>query len=276
MSLRIKTNIASEKVQTNLKAISGSNEQSLERLSSGKRINKSADDAAGLAVASNLNTTTRGLRQAARNANDGISLVQVAEGGVNEINNIITRMRELTIQAASDTIGNDERGYLDLEFQQLKTEIDRIAKSTKFSGRSLLNGEGESYDFFVGAYAKDHNKITFDSGVLDMQVDSIGIDHTTIADKFDAQDSMEDLDVAQNSINGQRAVMGSIQNRMQSTVRNLEVQALNQNNAKSGIEDTDVAAEAARLASNTVIKEAGVAVMGQANNLPNSALRLIG
>ena len=142
MGLRINTNIASQTVQKNLRQVSEEGQSSLEKLSSGKRITKSADDAAGLAISKNLEATTKGLRQATRNANDGISLVQTAEGGLNETSNILTRLRELTVQAASDTIGDSERGFLDKEYQQLTTEVDRIAQSTTFNGSNLFTRYG--------------------------------------------------------------------------------------------------------------------------------------
>ncbi len=176
MGLRIATNVASQTVQKNLKEVSNAGNAELERLSSGKRITKAADDAAGLAISTNLEAQTKGLRQATRNANDGISLVQTAEGGLNETTNILVRLRELTIQASSDTVGEQERGFLDKEYQQLTTEIDRIAASTTFNGTQLLNGEGKgSMDFQVGAFAGEQNRITFDSSESDSSADSIGV-----------------------------------------------------------------------------------------------------
>ncbi len=276
MGLRINTNIASQTVQKNLRQVSEEGQSSLEKLSSGKRITKSADDAAGLAISKNLEATTKGLRQATRNANDGISLVQTAEGGLNETSNILTRLRELTVQAASDTIGDSERGFLDKEYQQLTTEVDRIAQSTTFNGSNLLNGEGEAKDIQVGAYDGEQNRITFDSSGTNATSDSIGIASTSVASKDDALGSMSQIDSAIEMVSGQRADLGSIQSRLQSTVSNLEVQALNQDAARSVIEDVDVAAESAKMASSNVIKQAGVATLAQANSLPNAALRLVG
>ena len=164
MGLRIATNIASQSVQRNLKEVSNSGNAELEKLSSGKRITKAADDAAGLAISTNLEAQTKGLRQATRNANDGISLVQTAEGGLAETSNILIRLRELSIQSASDTVGDNERGLLEKEYQQLSKEIDRISESTAFNGTQLLNGKGRgTMDFQVGAFAGEQNKITFDS-----------------------------------------------------------------------------------------------------------------
>ena len=277
MGLRIATNIASQTVQKNLKNVSSKADASLEKLSSGKRITKAADDAAGLAISTNLEAQTKGLRQATRNANDGISLVQTAEGGLNEVSNILVRMRELTVQSASDTVGENERGFLDMEYQQLIQEVDRISESTTFNGTELLNGEGEgTMDFQVGAFAGEQNMITFDSAETNASAESIGIGGSGVAAKEDALGSIEVLDSAINTVSGQRANLGSIQSRLQSTVSNLEVQTINQDNARSVIQDVDVASESAKLASNQVVKNAGISTLAQANGLPNSALRLIG
>lgn len=278
MGLRIATNIASQSVQKNLREVSKTAEDELSKLSSGKRITKSADDAAGLAIAVNLDAQTRGLRQATRNANDGISLVQTAEGGLNEISNIVTRLRELSVQAASDTVGEKERGLLNLEYQQLVTEVDRIADATTFNGAQLINGESElgTLDFHVGAYSGEQNVISFDSTMTNTRADEIGIGGSGIETKEDANDVMGSLDEALDRVSGMRASLGAIQSRLQSTVNNLEVQTINQDSARSTIQDVDVAASTSALASKQVIKNAGVSTLAQANNIPNSALRLIG
>lgn len=277
MGLRIATNIASQSVQKNLKEVSNAGNAQLEKLSSGKRITKASDDAAGLAIATNLEAQTKGLRQATRNANDGVSLVQTAEGGLNETSNILVRLRELTIQAASDTVGEQERGFLDKEYQQLTKEIDRISESTTFNGAQLLNGKGKgSMDFQVGAFAGEQNKITFDSGETDSSSDNIGVGGTTISNKDDALGSISTIDKAIEKVSGQRANLGSIQSRLQSTIKNLEVQTINQDSARSVIQDVDVAEASAALASNQVVKNAAVSTLAQANQIPNSALRLIG
>ncbi len=277
MGLRIATNIASQNVQKNLKEVSNAGNGQLEKLSSGKRITKASDDAAGLAIATNLEAQTKGLRQASRNANDGVSLVQTAEGGLNETSNILIRLRELTIQAASDTVGDQERGFLDKEYQQLSKEIDRISESTVFNGTQLLNGKGKgSMDFQVGAFAGEQNRITFDSSESDSSASSIGIASTNIANKDDALSSIGSIDKAIEKVSGQRANLGSIQSRLQSTIKNLEVQTINQDSARSVIQDVDVAEATAALSSNQVVKNAAVSTLAQANGIPNSALRLIG
>ncbi|NOT79436.1 MAG: flagellin FliC [Bacteriovoracaceae bacterium] len=277
MGLRIATNIASQNVQKNLKEVSNAGNSQLEKLSSGKRITKASDDAAGLAIATNLEAQTKGLRQASRNANDGVSLIQTAEGGLNETSNILVRLRELTIQAASDTVGETERGFLDKEYQQLTKEIDRISQSTVFNGSQLLNGEGKGVmDFQVGAFAGEQNKISFDSTESNSSASAIGVQGTGITNKDDALSSITTVDEAIEKVSGQRANLGSIQSRLQSTIKNLEVQTINQDSARSVIQDVDVAEASAALASNSVVKNAAVSTLAQANQIPNSALRLIG
>jgi len=276
MGLRISTNIASQAVQKNLKDVSNVGNAELEKLSSGKRITKAADDAAGLAISTKLEAQTKGLRQATRNANDGISLVQTAEGGLSETSNILVRLRELTIQAASDTVGDSERGFLDKEYQQLSKEVDRISESTTFNGSQLLNGKGKgTMDFQVGAFAGEQNKITFDANETDSSASSIGIGGTGIANKDDALSAISNVDSAIEKVSGQRANLGSIQSRLTSTVKNLETQTINQDSARSVIQDVDVAEASAALASNNVVKNAAVSTLAQANGIPNSALRLI-
>jgi flagellin len=277
MGLRIATNIASETVQSNLKKVSSSADQSLSKLSSGKRIVKAADDAAGLAIAKNLEAQVKGLRQATRNANNGISLVQTAEGGLNESTQILTRLRELTVQASSDTVGESERGFLNKEYQQLLSEADRIAESTTFNGMKLINGEGQGeMEFQVGANAGEMNRITFDSDQTNASIDNLGVSGSTIETKDDARDAISNLDAAIEKVNGFRATLGSVQSRLQSTVSNLEVQTVNQEAARSGIEDVDVAYESSKLAANNIVKQSGISTLAQANGLPNSALRLLG
>jgi len=277
MGLRIATNIASQSVQKNLKEVSNAGNAELEKLSSGKRITKAADDAAGLAISTNLEAQTKGLRQATRNANDGISLVQTAEGGLAETSNILVRLRELTIQAASDTVGDTERGFLNKEFGELTKEVDRISESTTFNGAQLLNGKGKgTMDFQVGAFAGEQNKIQFDSGATDSSSSSIGVSGLSITEKGDALDAISNIDSAIEKVSGQRADLGSIQSRLTSTVKNLETQTINQDAARSVIQDVDVAEASASLASNNVVKNAAVSTLSQANAIPMSAMRLIG
>ena len=279
MGLRIKTNVASVAVQNELKKASQSTEDSYQKLASGKRITKAADDAAGLGMAKKMEAEVRGYRMAQRNANQGISMIQVAEGGLNESSNILTRMRELSIQAASDTVGEKERGYLNLEYEQLVDEVDRISKTTTFSGRELLTGNSEGdgkIEFHVGAYAGDDNKISFDADEINATGESLGIRNTNINSKDSASDNLEVIDEAIDMVSGFRANFGAIQSRLQTTSRNLDTATVNTESARSRIEDVDIAAESAKLASANVSKNAGISALAQANNIPSAALRLIG
>ena len=278
MGLRIKSNVPSQMVQKDLRKVAAKTDESYAKLSSGKRITKSADDAAGLGIAKKMEAEVKGLRMAQRNANAGISMIQVAEGGLDESSNILTRMRELSIQAASDTVGERERGYLNLEYEQLTNEVDRISKTTTFSGAPLLTGENENgvMDFHVGAYAGEDNKISFDAQATNATGEALGIAGSNILDKESAAGNLEVIDEALNKVAGFRANFGSIQSRLQSTISNLDTASANTEAARSRIEDVDVAEESAKLAANNVMKSAGISSLSQANNIPNSALRLIG
>lgn len=276
MGLRINTNIASQEVQRSLRATNAQQEAEFSKLSSGKRITKSADDAAGLAIAKKLEAETRGMRVASRNANDAISMVQVAEGGLNETGNILTRLRELAIQAASDTVGEAERGYLSLEYEQLVQEADRISKTTTFNGRTLLQGEGDVMQFQVGTYAGEDNRIEFDASTTDASAESLGIGGSNIRDKAEALDNLQSIDSAINKVSGFRANFGSVQSRLQTSINNLDVAIVNQDAARSRIEDVDVADSTAKVASAQIKNAAGVATLAQANQLGQGALRLIG
>lgn len=276
MGLRIRTNIASKTVRNNLEQVSAREESSFSKLSSGKRISKASDDAAGLAIAAKLDSQVRSLRQATRNANSGIALIQSTEGSLNEASNILTRLRELTIQAASDDINDSQRKLLNEEYGQLSAEIDRISKSVFVNGIQVLgDNDDRVLDFQIGPNAGKSNIVSFDSGDINSTTDFIGINGTSIGEKDSALDAMESLDNAISVISGQRAKLGSIQSRLHSTVGNLEVQTLNQDSALSYIQDVDVAQEAAKLASTRVMKEAGISSLAQANNIPNGALRLL-
>jgi flagellin len=277
MGLRIRTNEASAVAQKNLKEMSQTQDLEFARLSSGKRITKSSDDAAGLSIASKIGSEVRSLKQASRNANDGISFVQVAEGGLNETTNILTRLRELSIQAASDTVGDVERGYLNEEYQHMLQEAERIAQTTTFNGTSLLKGEGSGkLEFHVGAFGDENNRISFDSDRANATIEHLGISKTGVSDKRDAQSSISNIDEAIQKVSGLRAGFGAIQSRLSATINNIENQAMNLDTARSRIEDVDVAESTSKIASANVIKNAGIATLSQANTLPNSSIRLIG
>ncbi|MBX7230508.1 MAG: flagellin FliC [Bdellovibrionales bacterium] len=276
MGLRINTNTASLNAQRNLMGTKLGLDKNLERLSSGFRINRAGDDAAGLAISENLRAQIRGMKQASRNAQDGVSLVQVAEGGLNEISSILIRLRELAVQAASDTIGNVERQFLNVEYDQLVSEIDRIANGTEFNGTQLLSGTGSVLDFQVGT-RNDPNidRLSFDASKADANSAALGVNLTSVADKASAQNSLSAIDQAIVGVSAMRADFGAIQNRLQSTIGNLAVSLENLSAANSRIRDVDVAEETAELTRNNILLNAGTSVLAQANQSAQTALGLL-
>lgn len=277
MGLRVSTNIAAINAQRNLSDSQRAISSSMSKLASGSRINKAADDAAGLAISENLKGQIRSARQANRNANDGISMVQVAEGGLNEIGNIVTRLRELGIQAASDTIGQKERSFIDKEVQALKNEVQRIASVTTWGTTKLLDGSSPTFDFQIGLYNDDFgDRISFNASENVATIDALGIASLDYTNKEGAQEALESLDLAQENVNGMRANLGALQNRLQSTVQNLAVAEENLSAANSRIRDTDVAEASAEMTKNNILLQAGVSTLAQANQLNSVALNLIG
>lgn len=276
MSLRISTNVASINAQKTLGGIERKMQKSFAQLSSGSRITKAADDSAGLSISETLKSTIRGYGQAKRNASDAISMVQVAEGGLGEISNMLTRLRELGVQASSDTVGDRERGFIDKEVQQLKNEIQRISETTRFGNTKLLDGSADTYEFQVDINNDDFNdRINFDAGAQNVQLSALGIDGFDYSSKDGAREALEGLEDAQVSVNGHRATLGAIQNRLNSTIENLSVAHENFSAANSRIRDTDVAASTAELASTQVLQQASVGVLAQANQATSTALKLI-
>lgn len=277
MGLRISTNVASLNAQKNLRSTRYGMERSLARLSSGYRINQAADDAAGLAISENLRGLIRGYKQASRNAEDGVSLVQVAEGGLQEISNMLIRLRELGVQAASDTIGETERKFLDVEYQQLKSEIQRVAEVTQFNNRDLLNGTGGILDIQVDVHNDPFkDRISFNASAANATLEALGMTAEGLASKEQAQQSLATVDSAMISVNAMRANFGAMQNRLNSTISNLAVAHENLSAANSRIRDTDVADETAEMTRNSILMQAGVSVVGQANQAQQVALKLLG
>ncbi len=277
MGLRINTNVASISAQRALGMTKMNVDSNLRKLSSGERITRAADDAAGLAISEKLKSHIRGLRQAKRNSDDGVSLIQTAEGGLNEISNIIIRLRELSIQAASDTVGDTERGFSNIEFQNLLEEIQRISKGAEYNGRKLLDGTGGMVDIQVGIHNDPTNdRINFDSSSTDSTLESLGLNGENIANKEGAQLSLSKLDEALLRINGTRANLGALQNRLQSASNTIAITEENFSAANSRIRDVDVASETADMTKNNILSQAGVSVLAQANQAPNFALKLLG
>jgi flagellin len=308
MGLRIQTNMQALIAQRNLVSSTEANNQSMDRLASGYRINKAADDAAGLAISEKLKADIRGLNMAKRNASDGVSLVQTAEGGLNEVGNILGRLRELAVQSSSDTIGNVERGFLHKEYSALKDEIDRITNATEYNGTRLLVGNQESLDsslvnrsnpypleiqvgkdYLASVDNKDQvanpvNVIRIDLQNFNTYTDANGLNlgrstedgGTRVDSKESAQQSLGTLDAAIQKVSEFRSYLGAIQSRLGSTINNLSVQTENFAAANSRIRDTDFADESAKLTQSNILKQAGVAVLAQANQSSQSALRLLG
>ena len=276
MGLRINTNVPSLSAQRSLGINTRALNDNLRKLSSGERITKAGDDAAGLAISENLKAQIRGMRQAKRNAGDAVSLLQTAEGGMNEISNIIIRLRELSVQAASDTVGATERGFSDIEFQSLKEEIDRISRSTEFNGIKLLDGSGGKLEFQVGTKNDPIlDRLQYDGSRADASLQSLGLEIDGVSTKEGAQNVLKKLDDALVQINGVRANFGALQNRLQSTQNNLEISDENLSAANSRIRDVDVASETADMTKNNILLQAGISVLSQANAAPNSALKLL-
>lgn len=276
MGLRINTNVAAINARRMLVNSTDSQQKSLERLSSGSRINKSGDDAAGLAISENLRAQIRGLRQAKRNASDGISLVQVTEGGINEISNILIRLRELAVQAASDTIGDTERAFTDREFQSLKEEIQRISESTNFNGIPLLSGRENPIDIQVGVYNTANDRLSYDTKFADTRVESLGLLEDQVSSKLGAQNALAKIDGSLKRVNEVRSTLGAMQNRLASTVNNLTIYDENLSAANSRIRDTDIAEESSELVKQNILQQAGVSVLAQANSSQQQALKLLG
>lgn len=277
MGLRINTNVQSLVAQRYLNTNSSAQKDTLEHIASGSRINKSADDAAGLAISEKMKGQIRSIRADVRNANDGISMISTAEGGMNEISNILTRFRELAIQAASDTVGVDERGFIDKEVQQLKQEIVRISASNEYNGRKLLTGEGESLDIQIGTHNKpDEDRFSFDPQKINVSLDHMGLGDFNVRDKDSARNGLDMVDTAVKTLVENRAELGAMQNRLQSTVNNLKVYDENLSGANSRIRDSDMAVETAELAKNNILAQAGASVLSQANNNNMIALKLLG
>ena len=306
MGLRIRTNVQAINAQRQLAMSTQTAARHMEKLSSGYRINRAADDAAGLAISENLNADIRSLGQAKRNANDAVAMVQVAEGSLNEISSIMIRLRELSIQSASDTIGGREREYLNREFMALKDEIDRIALASDFNGTRLLIGNKEvapelllnhnrsplemqvGKDYLLPPDGLDSpnpvniiridfsrfNATTNGDGSLEIGA-SIDEDGTRIDSKNFAQLTINRLDQALNKVNSYRATLGAIQNRLVSTDRNLGISMENLNEARSRIRDADFAAETAEFTQASIMQQAGTSILAQANQFPRVALKLL-
>lgn len=276
MSLRIMTNEVAINAQRNLDQTGNRLQNTLEKLSSGSRINRASDDAAGLAISDTLNAQIRSIGQGIKNAQDGSSLVQVFEGGTNEINTVLTRIRELAMQSASDTVGDRERSLIQNEVGELAKEVDRISRTTRYAGKTLLDGTAPVLEFQVGTQNDpDVDRITFDPGEANMTASALGVEGIDVSAKDGAQNSLEQLDASIQRVNEIRAKVGSIQSRLNTTISSASIFSENLSAAKSRIRDTDIALESTNLARETIIRQSGVAVLTQANQTPALALQLL-
>lgn len=274
MSFRISSNSVPLEAARHLSHAQDQIDRSLAALASGSRVVRAGDDAAGFAISESLRGQLGGTKQAKFNAESASSLVQTAEGGLNEQNNILVRLRELAVYAASDTIGDTEREFLNTEFTQLTSEFDRIAKTTRYGAKSLLTGTGEKFEFQVGAFKGDENVITF-SLDADTTASDVGIDGLDISDKSGALDSLSSLDEAITKVAGTRAGFGAMQSRLEHAIGALDVQAENLDAARGHIVDVNVAEETAKLAQAQIQQQAGIAVLAQANSSNAKALALL-
>lgn len=272
MGLRINTNVFSLNAQKNLSVHTEKLGKSFQRLSTGLRIASASDDAAGLAISERLRARTRSLEQASRNANDGISLVQTAEGALDETSNILNRMRELAVQASNGTLSSSDKTTLNQEFTALRNEVDRIANSTSFNNVDLLKSASNTITIQVGAgttSGTDTIDVTFSSATAS----SLGLSSLDISSS--PSGAVTAIDTAINSVSKLRGDLGAAQNRLGSTIRNLDVQVENLSAAESRIRDVDVARETATLTRNSILQQAALGILSQANLQPQSALSLL-
>jgi flagellin len=276
MALTVNTNTASLNAINNLNQTQRALGGSYQRISSGLRIAKAADDAAGLAVAESLNAQSASGRVAMRNTNDGISVIQTAEGAMDSVGDIISRMRELAVQSSSETLADDERAYIQDEFEQLSSEIDRIASSTNFNGNSLTDGTTTALDVQVGVMNTANDRITItlnDLTASTLGVDTAGVDLSSAAG---AQAAIDTFDTALDSVSSYRSELGAAQNRLDSALENMETYVENLEGAESQIRDADFAFETAELAKNQILQQAGVSVLAQAKAMNQGVLSLLG
>ena len=275
-ALAIMTSSGSLRALSNLNTTSRALNKTIGRLSSGLRVQSAADDAAGLAVTENMRGQLRGFQQAARNGNDGISILQTAESAYQSISDTLIRMRELAVEAANDSLGNVERGFLDTEFQSLSNEITRISDVTEFNGIQLLDGTAGAagtMTFQVGTRNSVDNRITVD--LEDQDAGALGVDGSAVDDRTNAQNAITELDTALESLNTDRSTLGSTISSLNTAVANLATTIENYGSSMGQIRDADIGAESANFARHQVLQQAGVAMLAQANTMPTLALRLL-
>lgn len=272
MAMRISNNVASLNAQRHVNKSSTGLSQALERLSSGFRVNRASDDAAGLAISEKLRANTRALTQASRNASDGVSVVQTAEGALDEIGNMLVRMKELAEQAATGTVGDEERGYIQDEYEALRNEITRVGENTKFNDTLLFDGN-YSAGVQIGIEAGSGNVLTIGIDQMDSATLSLT---ASISSASNASSALTTLSTAIETVSTERAQLGALQNRLESIVSNIDTQVENLTASESRIRDADIASETANLTKYSILVQAGVSVLSQANQTPQFALSLLG
>ncbi|MEZ6036264.1 MAG: flagellin [Planctomycetota bacterium] len=274
MGLRVNTNVASINAQRNLSSVTDRLGNNYRRLSTGLRISSAADDAAGLAISERLRSQVRSLEQAKRNANDGISFVQTAEGALNEVSSILVRLRELAVQSSNGSVSNQDRETLDEEFQSLVNEVNRIGRSTEFNGIKLLDGSSSSVSFQVG-FGTTSGIDTLSVSLSAALSTSLSLQSLDIGSGGATTTAITNIDAAINSVSSLRGSLGAVQNRLGSTINNLAIQVENLSAAESRIRDVDVAYETAQLTRNNILQSASISILSQANSQPQSALQLL-
>lgn len=276
MAVTLSTNTASIGAQRYVKTHTDAERASVEKLSSGSRINRAADDAAGLAISERLKSEYRSGRQAIRNIQDGVSMIQVGEGAMSSIGDILTRLRELSIQSASDTIGNGERTLVDKEVNQLVAEVDRIAAAAEYNGHKLLDTGPQYYAVQAGIRNDpDLDRLYYDAWIGNSTAGRLGLSGMSVATKSGAQNNLEVIDGAIERMSKNRASLGALQNRMSSAVSNGEIAAENMAASNSRIRDTDFAEASADATKNRILAMGSIAVLSQANQSGNIALKLL-
>ena len=275
MALYINTNVASLEAQSNLSKTQKDQATNFQRLSSGMRINSAADDAAGLAIKENLNAQVKSFSVAERNSNNAISMAQTAESALGQVGTILTRMRELSVQGANGDLGATDRGYLDTEFQSLRSEITRISDSTIFNSKQLLSGAATTITFQVGINNTTSDRIDVSFGGVDLAALGLAATNVTGATATNSQAAITSIDAAISTVSSRRASFGASMNRLSTTVSNLQSMRTNMSAAHSRIADVDVAEETASMARNQVLSQAAVSVLSQANQSPQLALSLL-
>ncbi len=273
MALIVNNNPASIAAQRNLNVNTQGLGRSVERLSSGLRITRAADDAAGLGLSETLRAHIRSINQAVRNSSDGISLTQIADGAAATIGSLLPRLRELASQSSSGTVGATERSYIDQEFVALRSEIDRIASVTEFNGQALTSGSTISFTMQVGFKSGTGNTLSMDLNQL--TISALGISSVNVSTSANAQSALSNIDSAISAVATARAEYGSLQNRFEATIANLEISSENLTAAESRIRDADIAYETSQFTKNQVLVQTGIAVLAQANTLPQQALALL-